>query len=97
MSVYVDPAVNPFRNMKMCHMLADTVEELHAMADRIGLKREWFQGDHYDVSISKRRLAVAAGAIEVTQKEIVKVRQRFRERYGKKRQFTDEEIERIFE
>lgn len=26
-----------------CHMTADTPEELHAFAKRIGLKREWAQ------------------------------------------------------
>lgn len=51
------------------HMLANDLDALHAMAKRIGLKREWFQADktfaHYDVMASKRRLAVAAGAVEI--------------------------------
>lgn len=48
--------------MKMSHMIADTDEELHAMADAIGVARKWFQGDHYDVSMSKRALAITMGA-----------------------------------
>jgi len=51
--------------MIMCHMLADTVDELHAMADKIGLKREWYQPKsipHYDVCQAKRRLAIKNGA-----------------------------------
>ena len=53
----------------MCHMLADTPAELHAMADRIGVARRWYQAKastpHYDVCKSKRALAVRAGAVEV--------------------------------
>lgn len=66
MPVYVDEARNRFGRMLMCHMLADTPAELHAMADRIGVKRKWFQRDastpHYDICQSKRALAVAAPA-----------------------------------
>lgn len=54
-----------FRRMKMSHMIADTEEELHAMADRIGLNRRWYQGDHYDLSMGLRKLALEAGAVEV--------------------------------
>ena len=46
-----------------CHMVSDrSVEELHAFASEIGLRRKWFQDGprpHYDLRPSKRRLAVA--------------------------------------
>lgn len=55
-----------------CHMYVmpdDDLEELHAFADGIGLRRAWFQNDdrlpHYDLNASRRRLVVAAGAVEV--------------------------------
>ena len=74
MSVYVDDMyqypMGQFRRMKMSHMIADTEEELHAMADKIGLSRRWYQGDHYDVSMSLRAKAVAAGAVEITLREL---------------------------
>lgn len=54
----------------MCHMIADTEEELHAMADKIGVARKWYQGDHYDITQSKRELAVKAGAKELTLREL---------------------------
>lgn len=81
MTVYVDHAENLFGRMRMCHMMADTEEELHAMAARIGLKREWFQpqsSPHYDVSKEKRALAVKYGAKEVNRRELVVVIQRLR-------------------
>jgi hypothetical protein len=58
-----------FGRMTMCHMIANDTAELHAMADRIGVARRWFQGDHYDIALSKRRLAVAAGATEISWRE----------------------------
>lgn len=82
MTVYVDNMRSSFGRMIMVHMLADTAEELHAMADKIGVQRKWFQGDHYDVCLEKRKLAVAAGAQEVTSREIVRVRRRWWERYA---------------
>ena len=59
----------------MCHMLADTDHELHAMADRIGVSRRWWQspertsGSHYDIALSKRRLAVQFGAVEISWRQ----------------------------
>lgn len=61
----------------MCHMLADTPRELHAMADRIGIQRKWYQWNastpHYDICKSKRALAVTAGAIEVDRRGLAEV------------------------
>lgn len=64
--VYVDSTEAKHRGMTMCHMIADTDDELHAMADLIGVARRWFQGNHYDIAKSKRALAVKAGAREIT-------------------------------
>ena len=69
MTVYVDSMRAPFGRMVMCHMIADTEAELHAMADKIGVARKWYQGDHYDIALSKRALAVAQGAVEITARQ----------------------------
>lgn len=75
MSVFVDNMRAPFGRMTMCHMLADSDTELHLMASRIGVARRWWQspektsGSHYDIALSKRALAVAAGAIEITLRQ----------------------------
>lgn len=77
MAVYVDKARNPYGRMIMCHMVADTDDELHAMAARIGLRRAWFQGNastpHYDVSLSVRARAIGFGALEVGRRELVAI------------------------
>lgn len=73
MTVYVDDAEIPFQGMKMSHMIADTEKELHEMADKIGLERSWYQGDHYDVSISKKKEAINEGAEEVTWRELIEI------------------------
>lgn len=77
MSVYVDDMRARYRRMILCHMLADSVDELHAMADRIGVARRWFQVDHYDICLAKRALALRAGAVEISRREAVAVRARY--------------------
>ena len=43
MSVYVDDAVTLWRGRRWAHMMSDTLEELHAMAARLGMPRRAFQ------------------------------------------------------
>lgn len=57
----------------MCHMVADTHEELHAMAAKIGVARRWFQSDHYDICLAKRAQAIANGALEIDQREVLRI------------------------
>lgn len=78
MAVYVDDMRAKFGRMVMCHMLADTDEELHAMADKIGVARRWHQKagtahSHYDIALSKRALAVASGAIEIDRQGVANI------------------------
>lgn len=75
MTVYVDDMRARFGRMVMCHMIADTDEELHAMADQLGIARRWHQAppkassSHYDIALSKRALAVQFGAVEITWRQ----------------------------
>lgn len=62
-----------------CHLWTDGgVEELHAFAAKIGLKRSWFQDrprfPHYDLVPSKRALAIALGAKEINLREWIERR-----------------------
>jgi hypothetical protein len=59
----------------------DDLEELHAFADRMGLRRSWFQDKpwpraHYDVTDSKRQQAIASGAVPVTWRDAAVHRRR---------------------
>jgi len=63
--------------MQMCHMIADTHDELVSMADAIGVARRWLQHagtprEHFDVCLSKKKLALQNGAIEVSVQELAK-------------------------
>lgn len=77
MTVYVDdmaapyhPKHRPGRTYIMCHMIADTEDELHAMAAKIGVARKWYQDDHYDITKSSRKLAIANGARSITKRQL---------------------------
>lgn len=78
MSVYVDNARLSYRGMVMCHMTADSTSELLAMADRIGVQREWIQDggtyrEHFDICLAKRALAIKAGAAVVSRRELGRI------------------------
>lgn len=70
MPVYVDQ-LQKHGKKNWCHMIGDSIRELHFIADQIGMKREWYQESppasfpHYDLQESKRRQAIEHGAIEV--------------------------------
>ena len=71
MTVYVDDAVTLWRGRRWAHLMADTLEELHAMAARLGMPRRAFQdkpsGAHYDVSVEMREQALQLGAIAISR------------------------------
>jgi hypothetical protein len=73
-AVYVDNAVIPWRGRLWAHLIASDLDELHALADAIGLRRAWFQDKrrfpHYDVDVEYRERALAAGAIAIIDRRI---------------------------
>lgn len=75
MAVYVDSLRNyGWRHGPSCHLIADSVEELIAFAEAMGLRSEWFQpksSPHFDLTAEGRELAVRNGAIEINQRELV--------------------------
>lgn len=71
MAVYVDNAVFRWRGRHWAHLMADGLDELHAFAARLGLRRCAFQdkrsGAHYDIDSATRERALALGAIPVSR------------------------------
>lgn len=71
MAVYVDDAVHPWRGRRWAHLLADTLDELHAMAALLDIPRRAFQdkrsGAHYDVPADLRERAIALGAVPISR------------------------------
>jgi Protein of unknown function (DUF4031) len=69
MTVYVDDVRHRFGRMIMCHLWADTMGELYAMVDRIGVARKWLQQPpkaswvHFDISLDRKARAIAEGAV----------------------------------
>lgn len=81
MTVYVDDVRHEYRHMIMCHMWADSLEELLTAVDNIGVQRKWIQGHptlslpyarkaswvHFDIALSKKALALKQGAVLTDQ------------------------------
>ena len=72
--IYVDSLRSCIPNHKWrwnesCHLFADSLEELHEFALKLGLKRSYFQAGsivpHYDLTANKRKEAVKKGADEI--------------------------------
>lgn len=75
MAIYVDFVCIEFRGYKWCHMLADSLQELHDFAAFIEVDQLLFHRTasypHYDVTLQMREIALENGAIAATRKQII--------------------------
>lgn len=75
MPVYVDNEQIAWRGKKWCHLVADNLNELHAFALQLGLRKSWFQDKasypHYDVTVTVRERALALGALHGDRRTII--------------------------
>lgn len=76
--VYIDDFNAPYKGMIMCHMIADTTEELLSMVDKIGVNRKWIQEkgtprEHFDICLSKKKKAIKLGAKEISSRELATI------------------------
>ncbi len=73
MAILVDEARWPWRGTTWCHLVSDLdLDELHEFAARLGCRRIGFQGDHYDIDIETRELALELGAEACNSRELVR-------------------------
>lgn len=71
--VYAGKNTYRLGRMLMSHLAADTLSELHEMADKIGVNRKHFQDKagkpHYDICREKKMLAIEFGAKEISDRK----------------------------
>jgi predicted metal-dependent HD superfamily phosphohydrolase len=73
MAVYLDPPLWPAHGTHFSHLISDTsLEELHAFAAAAGIPERAFDGDHYDVAQARYGALVAAGAVPVEARILVR-------------------------
>ncbi|MEW2130760.1 DUF4031 domain-containing protein [Streptomyces sp. NPDC005435] len=74
MTVYIDPPTWPGHGRLWSHLVSDdSYDELHVFAARLGVPRRAFERDHYDLPSQRYADAVAAGAVEVRSREVVRL------------------------
>jgi predicted metal-dependent HD superfamily phosphohydrolase len=73
MAIYLDPPLWPAHGTHFSHLISDTsLEELHAFAGAAGIPDRAFDGDHYDVAEARYGALVAAGAVPVEGRVLVR-------------------------
>ncbi|HET8879268.1 MAG TPA: DUF4031 domain-containing protein [Arthrobacter sp.] len=73
MAVYIDPPLWPAHGTHFSHLVSDSsLEELHAFARSAGIPERAFDGDHYDVAEARFDSLVAAGALPVEGRVLVR-------------------------
>jgi len=73
-TVYIDPPTWPGHGRMWSHLVSDTsFEELHSFAEGLGVPRRAFERDHYDIPAHRYADVVAAGAVEVSSREVVRL------------------------
>ena len=73
MAVYLDPPLWPAHGTRFSHLVSDSsLDELHGFARAAGIPERAFDGDHYDVAEARYDALVAAGAIPVEGRVLVR-------------------------
>lgn len=85
MTVYVDNVRIPHRGERWCHMVADSLAELHAFARQLGIPARGFHHEasypHYDIPVAYRQRALAAGALPGDRRQIIHCARKLKAEY----------------
>ncbi|MET7701589.1 MULTISPECIES: DUF4031 domain-containing protein [unclassified Streptomyces] len=74
MTVYIDPPTWPGHGRLWSHLVSDvSFDELHGFAAGLGVPPRAFERDHYDIPSHRYADVVAAGAVEVSSREVVRL------------------------
>ena len=78
--IYVDAPIfkkSPTGRKSYAHMVGTTLEEVHAFAERIGVKKHfWHKHDrlsHYDITAEQHAIAILSGAQLVSSRDLVAI------------------------
>jgi hypothetical protein len=72
-TVLVDEPRWWWKGRRWCHLVSDeSLDELHAFARSLDIPARGFQGDHYDIPEDHRPAVLAAGAVPVPSRELVR-------------------------
>lgn len=75
MAVYVDNVRIAWRGRQWCHLVADSLDELHQFARSLGLQRTWFHAHaslpHYDITVEIRVMALNRGAVAADRRTLI--------------------------
>ena len=100
MTIYVDNVRVKWAGSEWCHLVADTLDELHSFASQIGLRRNWFQSSasypHYDIKLSVRIKAIQLGAVPGTRKQIIECAKKLKMEYQEHRTSTPPQLNLLF-
>lgn len=75
MTIYVDSSKVYFKGKYWCHMMADSLDELHSFCQSNGIAKIWFHENasypHYDITTDIRNIVIRKGAVMVSRQEII--------------------------
>lgn len=96
MAVYVDNARIVWRGRQWCHLVADSSEELHEFAKKLGMKRIWFQHTasypHYDITLEARARALKLGAFEGNRLQVITCARKLKDELTKPKSIPPEQL-----